>query len=55
MSEVWHLTRKQSWWDGSVITWCGQRWKSGTYTEAWFGLSRPDCPACKTAKKHAKK
>ncbi len=53
--DVWHLRRTKSWWDGAVITWCGQRFEGGTYETdlLWIG-ARPKCPACKDAKKRAK-
>ena len=54
MSEVWHKMRRRSWWDGSVESWCGQRWPAKTYQEAWLPGSRPACPACKAAQKNAK-
>lgn len=54
MSEPWHEMRRRSWWNGSVESWCGQTWPAGTYQEAWFGFTKPACPACKAAKRQNK-
>lgn len=51
---VIHAIRKRSWWDGSVLAYCGDRASAGTYTETWFkgGIT---CPTCKHALKHRTK
>ncbi|MER7011516.1 hypothetical protein ABT324_08830 [Saccharopolyspora sp. NPDC000359] len=53
-SNVWHLTRKKSWWNGTVTTWCGlQAPTSDTLSEyLYFGPAAPKCTACKAAKKN---
>ncbi len=51
--EVTHQLRRRSWWDGSVIAECGQRFGPGAYRENWFG-GRLTCPGCKTALKQKK-
>ncbi len=48
----WHATFKKSWWDGSVLTWCGVTVPDGDYKQAWFS-GGVDCTACKKAQKKA--
>lgn len=45
-----HATAKKSWWDGSVIALCGQKYKPGYYKETWFNWG-VTCPGCKAAMK----
>lgn len=54
---VWHDTYKTSMWNGEVTAWCGAKQKSGHYRTDTFVLVKtaPRCPACKAAKKGAKK
>ncbi|WP_168584649.1 hypothetical protein [Saccharopolyspora sp. ASAGF58] len=50
----WHLTKKRSWWDGSVTTWCGQRYASGAHESDFWHLPATGgtCQACKAAKQN---
>ncbi|MEV4728886.1 hypothetical protein [Saccharopolyspora sp. NPDC049426] len=55
-SNPWHTIVKKSWWDGSMITLCGQKIPSGRgETDTWY-LPRtgPSCTACESAKKRGK-
>lgn len=52
--KIRHLTWKKSWWDGSVISWCGQRAASGEYVSDLFYIGpAKTCPACERAWKNA--
>ena len=48
MSDVVHAIRRRSWWDGSVTSWCGQKFDPREIREHWLagGIT---CPACKAA------
>lgn len=48
--EVIHATAKKSWWDGSIIALCGQKYPAGHYRECWFN-GGVTCPGCKAAKR----
>lgn len=52
-TDVWHLKRKKSWWDGSLITWCGLRFEGSTYEGDLFHIGpKKKCPACERAWKN---
>lgn len=45
---------RDSWWNGDVVTLCGQRFPGGKgWKDAFFGPIT--CPNCKAAKKKAKR
>ena len=48
-TEIKHAKRKRSWWDGSIIGMCGQRFPAGHYREAWTNLDPITCPGCRAA------
>ncbi|MBQ0928832.1 hypothetical protein [Saccharopolyspora endophytica] len=51
-SNPWHTIVKKSWWDGSMITLCGQKIPSGKGESDFWYLPRtgPDCPTCEALK-----
>jgi hypothetical protein len=46
-----HLKKKRSWWNGRITAWCGATEEQGRYEETGWLTSGPRCEACKTAKK----
>lgn len=54
-TEIWHSIKKRSVWDGTTTMWCGITVPEKLSEESLFGGSAPRCPACKAAKKGAKK
>lgn len=51
-NRMWHLRRKKSWWDGSVIAWCGAKYEAGEYVSDFWVIpaTGPRCKACERAK-----
>lgn len=48
-TEITHALWKRSWWNGSAIGMCGQRYKPGYYAEAWTSQDPITCPGCRAA------
>jgi len=46
-AEITHRLARRSWWDGSVIARCGQRFSPGYYRELVLDLSPVTCPGCR--------
>lgn len=55
---TYHLRARRSWWDGSVVTWCGKK-APAEKVERWlFATWRSDfspCVACVQAQKAGRK
>lgn len=48
-TEITHAMWKRSWWDGSIVGLCGQRFRGGYYRENWTNLAPVTCPGCRAA------
>lgn len=51
-TEITHALWKHSWWswwNGSAIGMCGQRYRPGFYGSAWTSQDPITCPGCRAA------
>lgn len=53
MTATTHAIAHRNWWNGQVTAWCGQTFKPGEGETVIF--TSTSCPACKKAKKAAKR